>query len=172
MPMNDEWHWRVVKLWADGIRVKDQNGLARRGYLNERYDRIAREFLAKALNEGKPIPRPVGRLLASVLSTDPNQYLERPSERILDFRFRSEGRRRDGIRDFHILQTMARNVLKFEKVDAAVAETSSELGLSRSAILKIWGFWLPKVTTLNFLRKSVGIRPEDYMESMDPDEWR
>jgi hypothetical protein len=170
--MNDEWHWRIVKLWATGIRTKDQNGLAKRGYLNERYDQIAREFLAKALDEGKPIPGDVGRALASVISTDPSRYLWRPSERMLDFRFRTEGRRRDGIRDYHILETMGRNVLKFDKVEAAVAETSHQLGLSRSAILKVWGFWNERIYILNFLRNAVGQRPEDYIESIEPDDYR
>jgi hypothetical protein len=162
--MDDDWHWRLVYLWLDGFRGRDERGRLETRFLQGRYAAVAREFLAMALAIGKPIPGRVRHKLAEHISEKPSDYSFFPSGRVLEFRFRSAGRRKDRRRDRYISECLRVLVEQGSKTESAVAEVASKFGLSRAEVFRVWGARTKVAWWDDFIEGSVPLTRERFLE--------
>ena len=143
MADDPEWVRLAYELLA-GFHEFDANGLpGERRYVAEEDEERYRHALAMLLTSNKPLPPPIGRVLASLIAPD---NAELASERRLDFRFRNQARTHpvsgwtpaNAFRDQVLAEKVEQAYATEGSVDRAAAVVSETHGLSVATIKRAW----------------------------------
>lgn len=134
--MNDEDKRRQILLWLQGYIELDNVGLSKVQYLKGDGDKEARKLLADAIRTRMPMRQSMLDAFANLI--DPTPESVSGEERILVFKFRSRGKRRNNLRTSNIYFFMEELVVRGDKVESAVAAAMEQFKLSRAEVYKIW----------------------------------
>lgn len=133
LPKTD--HQKLAMEFLTGVRVRDSDGHETHRYLEPGSDeelmaRMALCYLIWQSNLHESI-----RLHLIMLLNPVDSELEL---RKLVFRFRSRGKRSDGVRDRRLAIDVALKVALGTKVEAAIQEVMTAYGVTRSTAFRIW----------------------------------
>lgn len=152
--MDDEWNWRLVRLWLDGFKGRDERGRRMTCYLSGRYEQIARDFLGGAVRRNDEIPNIIRHRLAGLIEVENELPRFVGSERKFEIKFRNSGRRKDENRDEFVHDELQKLLDTGMKVEAAVQTVCDLYEMKRSEVFRIYRAWHAIEPVYELLRNS------------------